>query len=167
MQSKKTILNITMAFILTTSVSAFAQGPGGGHGGRGQQPPKPAVDTALDVNGDEVITADEIAGAASALVGLDTDHDGSLSFDECMGLSSGGGHQAPTSGRGGSGGQPPAPPIFSALDTSGDEIVDEYEIADAPSSLLELDDNGDGQLQADETRPEHPGGRRGGQNQRR
>ena len=203
MQSKKTILNITMAFILTTSVSAFAQGPGGGHGGRGQQPPKPAVDTALDVNGDEVITADEIAGAASALValptrvaplrppaapppapgasadatqavsqpvalvGLDTDHDGSLSFDECMGLSSGGGQQAPTSGRGGSGGQPPAPPIFSALDTSGDEIVDEYEIADAPSSLLELDDNGDGQLQADETRPEHPGGRRGGQNQRR
>ena len=168
MQSKKTILNITMAFILTTSASAFAQGPGGGRGGQGRQPPKPAVDTALDVNGDELISADEIANAASILIGLDADNDGGLSFEECMGFPSGGNsRQGPPSGRGGSGGQPPAPPIFSALDSSGDEIVDEYEIADAPSSLLELDDNGDGQLQANETRPEHPDGRRSGQNPRR
>ena len=163
MQSKKAFLNITMAVILATGLNAFAQGPGGGsRGGQGQQPPKPAVDTALDVDGDEVIDADEIANAAAALIGLDADTDGGLSFEECMGFSNGGGQQSPPIGRGGNGGKPPAPPIFSALDTSGDEIVDEYEIADAPSSLLELDDNGDGALQADEIRPSHPGGGRGG-----
>lgn len=162
MQSKKTFLNITMAFVLTTSLNVFAQGPGGGRGGQGQQPPKPAVDTALDVNSDEVISADEIANAAAALIELDTDNDGGLTFSECMGFSNDGGQQAPPSGRGGSGGQPPAPPIFSALDTSGDEVIDGYEISDAPEALLELDENGDGTLQADEYRPSHPGGGMGG-----
>ena len=162
MQSKKTILNITMAFILTTSVSAFAQGPGGGCGGQGHKPPKPAVDSALDADSDQVISADEIANAASALIGLDADNDGGLTFDECMGFSNDGGQQTPPSGRGGSGGQPPAPPIFSALDTSGNEVIDGYEISDAPEALLELDSNGDGVLQADEYRPSHGGRGMGG-----
>ncbi len=162
MQSKKTFLNITMAVILATSLNVFAQGPGGGRGGQGQQPPKPAIDTALDVDGDEVISADEIANAASALIELDADNDGGLSFEECMGFSNGGGRQSPPAGRGGNGGKLPAPPIFSALDTSGNEVVDEYEIADAPESLYELDANGDGALQADEIRPSHPGGGMGG-----
>ena len=162
MQNKKTFLNITMAFVLTTSLNVFAQGPGGGRGGQGQQPPKPAIDTALDVDGDEVISADEIANAASALIELDADNDGGLSFEECMGFSNGGGQQSPPAERGGKGGKPPAPPIFSALDTSGDEVVDESEIADAPESLLELDEDGDGQLQADEYQPQRPGGGMGG-----
>ncbi len=163
MQGKTKILNITMAVILTTSLNAVAHGPGGRRGGQdGHQPPTPAVDSALDADGSGVISADEIANAASALIGLDGDNDGALSFEECMGFSNGGGQQAPPSGRGGSGGQPPAPPIFSAIDTSGDEIVDGYEIADAPESLLELDSNGDGALQADEIRPPHPGGGMGG-----
>ena len=163
MQSKRAFLNITMAVILATGLNAFAQGPGrGGRSGQGQQPPKPAVDTALDADGNGVISGDEIENAASALIELDTDDDGALSFEECMGFSNDGGQQVPPSGRGGSGGTPPAPPIFSALDTSGDEIVEEYEIADAPESLFELDANGDGALQADEIRPSNPGGGRGG-----
>ncbi len=163
MQSKKTILNITMACILTTSLTAVAQGLGGGRGGQGHQPPTPAVDTALDSDGNDVIGADEISNAASALMGLDSDNDGALSFEECMGFSSGGNsQQGPPAGRGGSGGQPPAPPIFSVLDTSGDEVIDGYEISDASESLLELDENADGQLQPDEYRPQHPGGQRGG-----
>jgi len=163
MQSKKTFLNITMAVILATSLNVFAQGPGGGgRGGQGQQPPKPAIDTALDVDADEVISADEIANAASALIELDADNDGELSFEECRGFSSGGCQQSPPAGRGGNDGNPPAPPIFSALDTSGDDVVDEYEIADAPESLLELDEDGDGQLQADEYQPQRPGGGTGG-----
>lgn len=162
MQNWKTFLTITMAFILTTSLNVFAQGPGGGRGGQGQQPPKPAVDTALDVNSDEVISADEIANAVSVLIGLDANNDGGLTFDECMGFSNDGGQQAPPSGRGGSGGQPPAPPIFTALDTSGDDVIDGYEISDAAESLLELDGNGDGQLQSDEYQPQRPGGGMGG-----
>jgi hypothetical protein len=154
-----------MAIIIGTSVTATAQGPGGGRGGqggRGHQTPKPAIDTALDANSDQVISADEMANAAAALIGLDADNDGGLTFSECMGFSNDGGQQAPPSGRGGSGGQPPAPPIFSALDTSGDEVIDGYEISDAAEALLELDENGDGQLQSDEYQPQRPGGQGGG-----
>lgn len=159
MHSKTSVLNLTLAIVVMTSWTAAAQGPEG-RGGQGHQPPKPAIDSALDADGDEVISADEIANASSVLTDLDTDGDGVLSFPECMGFSSDDDdQQAPPAGRGGAGGQPPAPPIFSALDTSGDEVADEFEIADAPSSLLELDENGDGQLQPDEYRPSHAGGR--------
>ena len=159
MQSKNSVLTFTLAIVVLTSWTAAAQGRGGG-GGRGQQPPIPAIDNLLDADGDQVISADEIAGAASNLSQLDTDNDGSISFDECMGFSTGeNSEQASPGGRGGQGGQPPAPPIFSALDTSGDEVIDEYEVSGAPSSLLDLDSNGDGQLQPDEYRPSHAGGR--------
>ncbi len=80
-----------------------------------------------------------------------------------MGFSFGGNsQQAPPAGRGGSGQQPPPAPIFSALDTSSDQVIDDSEINYAPTSLASLDKNADGQLQPDEYRPEHPGGQRGG-----
>ncbi|MDX2436922.1 MAG: hypothetical protein QNL88_07740 [Acidobacteriota bacterium] len=158
MQNKNTILSIALAIIVMTSWTAAAQGRGGG-GGQGHQPPTPAIDTVLDVDGDEMISGEEIANAAAALVELDADYDGGLSFDECMGFSAGGGQQTPPAGRGDSGGKPPEPPIFSTLDAGGDGVVDANEIVDAPSSLLELDSNGDGQLQPDEYRPSHAGGR--------
>lgn len=163
MQYKTAILNVALAVMVMTGLNAAAQGPGGGRGGQGHQPPKPAIDTALDANGDGVISADEISYAASVLSELDSDNDGGLSFEECMGFPSGeNSQQAQPSGRGGSGGQPPAPPIFSALDTSGDRVVDDNEIAAAPTALTSLDENADGQLQPDEYRPQHPGGQRGG-----
>lgn len=164
MKTKSTILNLTLAIILMTGLNAAAQGPGGGRGGQGgHQPPVPAIDTALDANGDQEISAAEIANATSALVALDTDNNGEISFEECMGFSSGdNSQQAPPSGGTGSAGQPPAPPIFSALDTSGDLLIDDSEISDAQESLLELDTSGDGELQAGEYQPQHPGGRRGG-----
>lgn len=163
MKTKTTILNLALAIILLTGLNVAAQGPGGGRGGQGHQPPTPAVDTALDANGDHVISAAEIATAASTLVALDTDNNGEISFEECMGFSSGeNSQQSPPSGGAGSSGQPPAPPIFSALDTSGDLVIDDSEISDAPESLLKLDKNGDGAVQADEYRPQHPGGQRGG-----
>lgn len=153
-----------LALILMSISTGSAQGPGGRRG-QGHPPPTPAIDTALDADGDEVISAQEIADAASVLTVLDIDNDGVLSFEECMGFPPGGNPpQAPLAGSGGSRGMPPAPPVFSVLDVSGDQIVDESEIAGAPSSLLALDDNGDGQLQEDEIRPEHPGGSGGGQN---
>jgi hypothetical protein len=43
-----------------------------------------------------------------------------------------------------------------ALDTNGDGIIDEQEIANAPEALKKLDKNGDGKLTPDELRPPLP-----------
>lgn len=48
------------------------------------RPPRPLIDSALDVNGDEIISADEIAKASSLLKKLDANGDGKLSREECF-----------------------------------------------------------------------------------
>lgn len=48
------------------------------------QRPRPLLDTTLDSNGDEVISADEIAQAPTRLKVLDANRDGKLSREECM-----------------------------------------------------------------------------------
>ena len=55
------------------------QGPPGGPGGT---PPKPPIESALDINGDGVISAEEIANAPAALGKLDKNGDGQLTTDE-------------------------------------------------------------------------------------
>jgi len=57
--------------------------------------------------------------------------------------------------------QRPMPPIMVALDTNQDGVIDADEIANAATSLLTLDQNGDGQLTAEEVRPARPEGARG------
>jgi hypothetical protein len=57
-------------------------GPGSQDGG--QRPPRPLIDSALDVNGDEIIDADEIAKAPARLKKLDANGDGKLSQEECF-----------------------------------------------------------------------------------
>lgn len=65
-------------------------------------------------------------------------------------------------GRGGREGMGPRlNPLFAALDTNGDGIIDAQEIANASASLRKLDRNGDGQITEDEVRPAMGG--RGGQ----
>ena len=171
MRNEYTFSILTLALIVSMSAmvpAAAAQQDSFRRGSQGHQHPKPAIDRALDTDGDEMISADEIAQASSVLPELDTDGDGVLSFSECMGFStSDGARQAPQSGRGGSGGRPPEPPIFSALDSSGDQVVDESEIAEAASALIELDDNGDGRLDPDECRPSPPSDRRGEEKRQR
>jgi hypothetical protein len=44
-------------------------------------------------------------------------------------------------------------PLFMALDTNGDGVLDAQEIANAPAALKKLDKNGDGRLTEDEVRP--------------
>ena len=55
--------------------------------------------------------------------------------------------------------QPPPSPLFAALDTNHDGVIDATEIANAPAALKTLDKNGDGKLTPDEVRPlPGPGG---------
>ncbi len=53
-----------------------------GESGRGNRPPKPPLELALDANQDGIIDADEIANAATALRKLDKNGDGKLTPDE-------------------------------------------------------------------------------------
>lgn len=59
--------------------------------------------------------------------------------------------------RGGSGGGP----LLEALDTNKNGELDATEIANAATSLKQLDKNGDGKLSVDELRRQRPGGGEG------
>ena len=145
---------------LAAPAALLAQQPPAG-GGR---PPKPAVDLALDADGDEVISAAEIANAASALKKLDLDGNGRLAPEELRpkradgapggGQGKSGAPPAPPDGPGGA--KKPLPPIVVALDADGDGTVSAAELASAPTRLKKLDANGNGRLEPDEYRPPRP-----------
>jgi Ca2+-binding EF-hand superfamily protein len=59
-------------------------------------------------------------------------------------------------GPGGGGHCPPPDPVFTALDTNHDGVIDSNEIAGASAALKTLDKNGDGQLTTDEYQPARP-----------
>jgi hypothetical protein len=167
-----TTCTLALTFGVATAQNPGGPPPGGGEGGRR---PRPLIDTALDINGDETIDAGELAAASASLRKLDRNEDGQLTADEYRrphpdgrgpgdaggegraGLSPSGG-QAPgeaTSGRQSTGGRP-LPPIVSALDVNGDGVIDASEIANAAVALRKLDTNGDGKLTPDEYRPPRP-----------
>src|SRR5262245_22877451 len=52
--------------------------------------------------------------------------------------------------------RPPPGPLFVALDTNHDGVIDETEIANASAALKALDKNGDGKLTPDELIPPPP-----------
>lgn len=72
---------------------AAAGGRGGegrrGEGGREGGPPRDPLFSALDLNGDGTLSADEIAAAPASLRKLDTNGDGVLSFAEVFGTGRG------------------------------------------------------------------------------
>ncbi len=69
-------------------------------------------------------------------------------------------------GRGGPGGFMRMSPIFQALDTDEDGELSKGEIKNAAKSLRKLDKNKDGQLTAEEVRPNFPQGGPGGEGRR-
>ncbi len=101
---------------------------------------------ALDTDQDGVISAAEIANAATALLTLDRNGDNKLSAEEC-GL----GVPHPID----------APqkfmrfhPVLAALDSNHDGEISSSEILNAPAALRTLDKNRDGRLTEDELIPD-------------
>jgi len=128
-------------------------GPPPGGPGRGRHHP-PLIMLALDANRDGIIDSNEIANASAALKTLDKNGDGQLTIEEYLGPKPPG---APADNKH----KPPLPPVVKALDVNGDGVIDAAEIANAPTALLKLDKNGDGQLTRDELRPPRPSGEDG------
>ncbi|MEM9080253.1 MAG: hypothetical protein AAGC74_06115 [Verrucomicrobiota bacterium] len=141
-------MKLTLTLILAGSGFLLAQEPDR----EGPPPPPiPPVILVLDENEDGVLSAGEIENAPEALAELDEDGNGRLSERETR-------PQPPEGGR-----RPrrdeeerPLPPVMEALDQNGDGTISKRETARAAKSLLELDENEDGELTEEELRPEPP-----------
>jgi len=129
--------------------------------GRGMR--QSPIFSALDFNDDKVIDATEIQNAATALEQLDQDGDGTITRDEIQpakgrygkrdrGSETGEGMRSQGERDGKRYGHRRRAPIFSALDSNDDKMIDTTEIQNATSALLSLDIDSDGQLTRDELR---------------
>jgi len=159
------------------------QGGQGGQGGPGgdRRPPPPVIQ-ALDTNHDGIIEADEIENAVQSLKTLLKSGSNDLSIPDLLGPPPHGRHprgqgqsqgnpqnsgtsaqqgnnQDGPPGQNGSGGQgrhrPPPSPLFEALDTNHDGILEADEIANAAQSLKKLE-NANGEITLDQLRPPPP-----------
>lgn len=150
----------------------------GAHMAEGQPRPArfiPAI-AALDSDGDDVLSNEEIDNAPAALITLDANGSKTLTIDELMPLPGGraGGRRPPfpggPGGGGPRGGQQPGRggmsriiqriPVLAALDADGDGEVSAAEIRDSARSLRALDTDQSRSLEASELLPRFRG--RGG-----
>lgn len=95
---------------------------------------------ALDLDGDDRLSANEIDAASTSLLALDTNGDGQLTVDEI-----GGPFRWPGGERGSA--------IVRILDLDGDGVITAEDIADAPNRLRRLDRLGNGFLLPRNDRP--------------
>lgn len=136
-------------------------GPGGGRRHRRHSP----IKAALDANQDRTIDASEIARAPAALRTLDKNGDGMLTIEELRpprpegaevnGSAPSGTNPEARQRRGKGGKHRRKHPLAAALDANHDRTIDANEIANASRALLQLDRNGDGQLNRDDMRKPH------------
>jgi hypothetical protein len=100
---------------------------------------------ALDADQDGIISAAEIANAATALLKLDKNGDNKLSAEECgLGSPHPAGAAVPFMR---------LHPVLAALDSNHDGEISAEEILNAPAALLTLDKNRDGQVSEGELLP--------------
>lgn len=148
------------SFLLFPLLAALPQAPEA----RPPAPPRPVSPLllALDLNGDGILDAGELASASQSLLKLDKNGDGQLSPDEYRPARPDGQTAAAPPPR--PAGQVrearplerPRPPLDVALDRDGDELISAAEIARASQLVKKLDLNGDGRLTLDEYQPKRP-----------
>lgn len=128
------------AMVAMLTASASAQPPERPGGGRPGIPPNPIV-TALDADGDGVISAAELKNAAAVLKKLDKNNDGKLSPDELRPSGRFGG--AP----GGFGRRPSPAEMITRFDKNSDGKINKNEIPEQMARFLgRADANNDGDI---------------------
>ncbi|MCX6986152.1 MAG: hypothetical protein NT118_15595 [Lentisphaerae bacterium] len=120
----KSIFTLFVFGMAMTAMVSFAQDAGGKGGKEGKRPTPPVV-SALDVNGDGVIDAKEIADAPAELKKLDKNSDGKLEADEIRPARPAGAAEGDKKAGEGKGMKRPPSPLISALDANGDGVIDE------------------------------------------
>lgn len=138
----------TIPILLALLTVASAQPPEGG-----RPPHRPPPVMVLDRDHDGVISAEEIAAAADTLAKLDSNGDGQLTMEELRPP------RPPKADRPEGGqppGKPPRPPVIEVLDADHDGQLSANELQTAPTSLKQLDMNGDGVISPKELHPHGP-----------
>jgi hypothetical protein len=159
---KTTTCTIAAALLAALACHAQDQPQGPPPGGRPPHPPLPLFE-ALNTDGDEKLSADEIKAAATSLATLDTDGDGALSKEELRPKPPEGapqGAEPPKDEQGGDqkGRRPrgPVPPLMAALDKDHNGELSAKEIEGATDALTKLDKDNDGELTPPEIHPRPP-----------
>lgn len=107
----------------------------------------------LDQDHNKLISAGEIAAAATVLLALDKNHDGKISEDEVTPAGAAAGGQSRRRGAG----LMRMMKSHSALDANEDGALDATEVQNAAVALLRIDANRDGKLTEDEVGMKHFG----------
>jgi hypothetical protein len=144
---KTTTIHLSIALLAALANAREPQQPGGHH----PPPPVPPILAIFDTDRDGVISDDEIDDASDALAKLDRNDDGQITREELMPRPPQGGK--PT---GHPQGHRPPPPVIAALDANRDGKLSTEELKDATAALLELDENGDGELTPQELHAHGP-----------
>ncbi len=148
MRTRKILQCTSVCMLLGLGSAALAQPPGGrggegfGPGGRGGDFMRMLpVMRALDADGNDEISSEEIEKAVAALKGLDTNQDGKLTMDEVRPAFGGPGGPPGAEGRGEGG---------RGRDFGGPRGNDGGDAGGMVERLMAFDKNGDGKLASDE-----------------